>query len=214
MKKAFFIRSAPYDYLVEGLDLFDSFEAVIQKKYNPPLLETGKKTLKENVPNEVFNTKIVYSSSEKRCIDTGKLITKNVITLPLLSEIEYSMYDFIDKENFYKEGKPDVNKARKAFVNGLINNKLQEKYIHVINRIEELMKFILNNDKDNAVYISHGFFLKVIEAYIRDKSIKDNTKRLLEYFDGSHETFKFCEGYQVEIGNNTIKFSTYIKQKE
>ena len=84
--------------------------------------------------------------------------------------------------------------------------------MEVILRIEKIL-MLSKSGEENILFISHGFFLKVIEAYIRDKSIKENPINLLKYFDGSHETFKFCEGFVVIYEREEFVFRTYIRNK-
>lgn len=213
MKKIYILRSAPYDYLVKGKTLYESFDLVAQGKFSPKVnKEVGKQllvpTFKQKNPNDIF----VICSRQKRSIETAQFIANKIQTTNLLIEVGYKMDDFISKKSFYsKNGKPDVDKARRNFVSALIRNKLQEKYNSVINRIEKIFEIIRNTDEKYVVLISHGFFMKIIEAYIKDAEIKNSPKKLLKYFSGRHETFHFCEGFVLGEEGGTFKFKKYIR---
>lgn len=213
MKKIFVIRSAPYDYLIKGKTLYESFDLVAQGKFSPKINnEIGRKLLglifKQENKNDIF----VICSRRKRSIETAQIITKKIRATNLLIEVDYKMGEFISETSFYgTHDKPDVDKARRSFVNALIHDKLQEKYNSVMSRIEKIVKVVSSADEKYIVLISHGFFMKIIEAYIRDPKIKNNPKKLLKYFSGRHETFHFCEGFVVGEQKGDFKFKKYIR---
>lgn len=214
-KTAYFLRSAPYNYIVPGKNLYQSFDLVARKKYDPHLIERAGDFFKQNVPKEVFHTQESFTSSDKRCIQTADFLEVSYETSPLLSEVRYIMGNLIKESEFFEQnGKPNVNKARKVFVNNLIGNKLEESYASVISRIDKLMTIIKQNELTCITMFSHGFYLKIIEAYIKNPSIKDDPCKLLQYFNGSNETFRFCEGFKVEINNDNVKFIRYIRNKK
>jgi broad specificity phosphatase PhoE len=210
-KQIYFLRSAPYDYAIPGVNLYQSFNLVARKVLSPPIQENKIDNISRRLLYTLKDTQVVFSSAQKRSIDTAKLIGKNVKVLDVLKEVEYFMEDFITEEEFYENGVANVQKARTAFVHGFIENKLQEKYVDVISRIEILLSILYNVPEDKVVLFSHGFYLKIIEAYIKEPEIKDNPNNLLSYFDGKSETFKFCEGFIITQENDTVTFDRYLK---
>ena len=105
MKIVYFLRSAPYDYLIEGFDLYDSFDLVARKKADPDINPT---TIRIRIPNVS-----VFCAPDKRCFSTAKLICNEPKRLGLLSEIGYSMAEIMPKSEFFGiDGKPDVTKAK------------------------------------------------------------------------------------------------------
>lgn len=213
MTKIFVLRSAPYDYLIKGKTLYESFDLVAQGKFSPKVNnEVGKQllapTFKQRSPNDIF----VICSRRKRSIETAQIITKKIRATNLLVEVDYKMGDFISQTSFYgTRSKPNVDKARRSFVNALVQDRLQEKYNSVLNRIEKIFEVISSTDKKYIVLISHGFFMKIIEAYIKDPEIKYNPKKLLKYFSGRTETFHFCEGFVLVEEKGVFKFKKYIR---
>lgn len=209
----YFIRGAPYKYLVKGENLYRSFDKVARKDFDPDLTSESKRFFFKNIPKDILSSNLIFHSPNKRSKNTALLISRNVTELNLLSEINYSMKNFISEDEFFKDSKPNVNRARKSFFYGLINNKLIEKYEEVIKRIEKLLIICCSSKKESILFISHGFFMKVIEVYIKDSKIKNDPNLLLNYFDGEKETFRFCEGFKLNYQNNKVTFDSYIRNK-
>lgn len=211
-KQVFIIRTAPYDYQIDGKNLYQSFNAVAKREIEVSIKPAARDLLGTDL---FFDIDSVYCSPRKRSIQTAKLITSHPKVFEELMEIGFKMEDFISEQNFYdKQGNPNVLVARKAFVKALIGSELKESYEEILRRIEFLLKLILEDKSDKVLIFSHGFFMKIIEAYIKDRSIQDNPKNLLKYFDGSSETFKFCEGFILELNDGKFEFNTYIRKTE
>lgn len=208
----YFLRSAPYDYKIQKKSLYESFNEVAKRVVSPKLTNGARKTFFATVPDDVLLCREIFSSPNTRSVETARLISKHPKILSSLVEIGYSMEDFISENEFLVDNKPDVTRARQGFVNAFIQNKTKEKYLHVIKRIENVLSTCCLSGENKIAVISHGFYLKVIEAYIRDKSIKHYPNRLLNYFDGKKETFKFCEGFIIEIKKEKLIFVSYIRQ--
>ncbi|MDO8503938.1 MAG: histidine phosphatase family protein [bacterium] len=211
-KRIFIIRTTPYDYLIPGMNLYQSFNAVAKRKVEISVKPEAKEYFRKNLPIEILNTNSVYCSPRKRSIQTANFILSDPRVLEELIEVKFEMEDFITEKGFYdKQGNANVQKARKAFVKALVNNKLGESYKEVIQRIESLLKMISQDRSNKILVFSHGFFMKIIEAYVKDSSVKNRSKNLLKYFDGSSETFKFCGGFILEFENGEFEFNSYIK---
>lgn len=206
MHKIYFLRTAPYAYLLKGADLYDSFDLVATRKKDVGVLHQ-----QIILPKNLKNISCVFSSPTKRSKQTAAFVGKSKI-LESLYEVEYSMHEFITKEDFFAGGQPNVTKARKAFVSSLITNKLQESYSSVIQRVETTLA-VLSHVEGDAVVFTHGFFLKIIEAYIHDKSINTNFQKLLHYFSGDTETFHFLEGFTVISHSGQFTFKDYVKKE-
>lgn len=213
-KQIFIIRTAPYNYQIKGMNLYQSFDVVAKREKDVVIKSKADDFLGKNVPEEIRNIDSVYCSPRKRSIQTANLISTNRTVLNELMEIKFKMENFIsEREFFVNKGKPNVKKARKAFVKALIKNELEESYIKVFKRVEALLQVISQDDANKILVFSHGFFMKVVESYIKDKRIKSNPKRLLKYFNGDLETFKFCEGFVLEFTGKGYKFHSYIRNK-
>ena len=214
-KQIFFIRTAPYTYKIKNHNLYESFNVVATRKKDISLRRDSSEYFLRNIPKVVFSIDLVFCSPTKRSIKTAKFITSKPQVFHELYEVFYSMNNFINEVEFFDaDKKPNVQKARTGFVQGLINNRLQESYGQAIRRVEDILKILEQVTDGKVVVVTHGFFLKIIEAYIKDKSIKNNPRRLLKYFDGKKETFKFCEGFVVDYKNKKFVFDRYIRNRK
>lgn len=194
------VRTAPYNYSIAGCNLYESFNQVAKKMIDPPILASVNLLLIKKITKENSNFETVYCSPRKRSVQTAQLFSQNPTILPELSEVCYEMENFIEPDSFFSaSGTPQVQRARIAFVYALVNNKLEETYQQVINRIESFLKIISKQKSNNKLIFSHGFIMKIMEAYIQDQSIKDTPSKLLQYFDGKSETFHFLEGFSFKL---------------
>lgn len=214
-KVIYFLRSAPYNYLIHGQNLYHSFDLVAKKIVDPPLKSGARKYFDRNVPKGVYRSNQVYTSKDQRAIQTGQFVNGNTKTLNLLKEVRYSMSNFISEQDFYGlDNKPQTDKARKAFVSALVGNHLEEGYNNLFKRIKILIKYISKEDFESVTIITHGFLLKIIEAYLRDPEVAKNPVRLLSYFSGESQTFSFCEGFVATQSQFSIRFKRYIRNKK
>lgn len=213
MKKTiYFIRTAPYDYQERSKTLYESFDLVATRIKDPSLNTHAKDHFLKNIDSRYFLSADIYCSPTLRSQQTAAFVGKEYATLPELYEINYSMSDFINESEFFSNGSnPNVTKARKAFVNALLEGKTQEKFKSVIKRIKVLLQIIQTKESQKVVVFTHGFFMKVIEAYIRNAEIEKNYLLLLDYFSGDSETFKFCEGFKVVEEKTNLLVKDYIR---
>ncbi len=211
----YFLRSAPYDYILPGRTLYQSFDDVARRKSDPPLRKNANVLFLEQIPHISAKQYLVLYAPSKRSKQTAEFFEKATMREePLLAEIEYSMQQVIDEELFYDStGKPDIMRARQSFVDSFIHNTLEEPYREVIGRIEKLLDQLKQEQYSTIMLISHGFFLKVIESYIRDKGIVDDPIQLKFYFTGETETFHFCEGFIAEQQNRHVRILSYVRNK-
>lgn len=213
-KQIIFLRSAPYDYLMGENDLYDSFDLVARGTVDPGLNEGALEKLKQVSAKLPFKPCVVYSSGLLRSRQTARVIGAKVIVREELGEVKYRMKEFISRSDFYSlEARPNINKARRLFIKSLVNNKLSESYSQVMARAMALLTLIGREPYAKIGVVSHGFFLKIVESLIRDRTIETIPLRLLNYFNGQRETFKFGEGYCVRLAKNNFSFIGYIRNK-
>lgn len=204
MKKIYFLRSAPYNYIFDkARDLYENFDLVAKGAYNPSIDKSFNLNFK-------IKANLIFSSPSIRSIQTANLYGKEYKEVNLLSEVRYKMSDFIFKNEFFdKKMEPNIDLARSKFVSALINSSLSENFNEVIDRIDKLFSLLKKEDVKIIICISHGFMLKIIESYIKDRRLKDNPKLLLKYFSGKKETFKFNSGFLVNL-NDDFNFVKYV----
>lgn len=210
MKTLYFVRTGPYEYKIPGRDLYDSFNVVAIRECDPGLKDGATEYIAQHLSQIVPASDLILTSPTRRSSMSGKSINNTIYSSPLLYEVKYRMDNFIDRNDFYINNVPNVTKARKAFVRALIDSELEESYSEVLKRVSSLLELVNARSATTIVLFSHGFFLKIVEAYIRDQEIITKPQKLLRYFTGEVETFKFCEGFVVEENNKSFTFRHYI----
>lgn len=203
------IRSLPYSYQVQGLDLYDSFDVVATRKIDPKILQPTECQV-ECLRNAADSAEVVYASDTRRAHGTASFLRKQVITTKLLREVKYSMDDFLDKNSFY-EMECNVAYARKKFFRGYADNRLRETHAQVVQRIEQLFAILEQDNIENIVLVSHGFFIKLIEAYVRLPDFRTDPKKLFTMYDGDRPTYGFAGGICLNRNHGIIQFNQTLE---
>lgn len=203
-KKVYLMRSAPYEYMVPGMNLYQSFDVIGKGEYEVEIDEPQLAHFAQKIPPQLKNG-VVLSSPRLRSVQTALLLTPRPVVAEELREVGYSMIEFISESEFFNaDGSPNVTKARKAFVHALIEDRLSEKFAELIERIEKILARVVQMPNKKVVMISHGFFMKIFEAYMLDAEIKKEPRRLLKYFSGEKEAFHFGDVVEFEQKGNNL----------
>lgn len=193
MKKC--IRTAPYSYLIEGLDIYDGFDMIARGKHQPhikPLNRAGLNTLyalRSRKPK-------VFTAMDIRSIETAHLISQNVIKTNLLNDITYEMSQILSKDDFMKlreNGQIDV--ARQRFMKAMVSDEITESFSDIVSRVESVLKLV--QAEQNFVLVSHSFFMKVLEAWLAGYDLKKSPESFLDFYDGSSEAYEFLSGFDM-----------------
>lgn len=195
--KKYILRPAPYSYFVPGYDLYDGFDQVAKGSYNP-LIEPVTKDMQEMIRSISGYKPLVLSAPDNRSHQTAQLFSRRVEVLYMLREIEFEMSQVISRESFYALAQNDrVNSARQAFFRSLCNDRLSESFSQVMRRAQLVLTQIME-ESTSAVYISHSFFMKCIEALLDNPKCIDSPDLLLKYYSGDVPAYKFLEGFEVK----------------
>lgn len=211
MKNIMIIRSLPYTYRINGLDLYDSFDAVARREVDPHISPPTTESL-ARLKSVTEKSDLVYISDTCRSRETASFLSKSFTITPLLNEIQYSMHDFIEKDVFVTMSE-NVTYARKSFFRAYINNKLREEHKAIISRIDQIFEMIDREDAENVLLISHGFFIKLVEAYVRLPGFRFDPRQLLSLYDGSVPTYPFSGGIQIHKNDNVINFISQVSEE-
>ncbi len=205
MLKLNFIRPQKYTYLVEGKDLYDSFNLVAKGQVDPWLDTTGVKTngLQETASVGTLTATEkhkVYSSPAKRARQTAELITLDYEVLPELAEIKFTMEEIMSKQQFLSLSEVSrVNDLRRAFFERLIASELSESFAEVLARVDRLIELI-RQDTPSAAYIcSHSFFMKVAEIYLQYPEVRHKPSSLFDYYDPAELAYNFAGGFSISL---------------
>jgi hypothetical protein len=206
----YLIRPASYSYLLDGKDLYDSFDAVATNTIDVGITPEAK-PCNPPLTSPVGGTSILCAN-DRRSFQTASLLTKYPLKLDLLHEIRYEMSQVMSKTAFFGTGdKPDIIKARRSFAEALAKNRLTEKYPDVVNRAINLLNHVRDLDGEAAVLVSHGFFIKFVEIYLRRNAISHDAGLFLKYFNEDSSMFGFCEGFSARLNEGKFMFDRYLR---
>lgn len=144
---------------------------------NSELTEKGiedAKNLSERLKDIDFD--IIYSSPQKRALDTAKIIKANrdmeIITLEELKEIRFGVWQGMTlekvKEKYPREYDDYFNRPHlyKPIGDG-------ESLKDIYQRAEKAYKKILNSKAENVLVVSHGVTLKALRAIVKNISLEE-----------------------------------------
>ncbi len=186
------IKIAPYIPVFNWFSKYESYEYITKQEYSPSI-EKQKATeiLKKFKKDKFENIRYLYCSTCTRWIETAYLIKQffnikaKIIPNKCLNEIKFSIKNLISKKEFETYWSIIV---RKSFIDRFINNSLIETRTQIKKRINILEK--LNK---NSLFISHSFFMKIIQIYNLDNNLFNNPEILKNTFNIEKKTFEFLE---------------------
>lgn len=201
------ITSAPIQYSFNHLDVYDAFNLVSQGKLEAPLVQNALEIVKNHsFLFSITNIETIFTAEKGQTVDTAEILIKSgkfpnakIVKTPLLNGVSFSMKNLIPKEKFITMPQAEaLSLARKAFLEQLYENNLNESFEDLILRMEKLTS-LLKNTNDSVICISHSFYIKLFEIYTKDKSEFKNLETLIESFNSSQKPYEPLIGFDFEI---------------
>jgi phosphohistidine phosphatase SixA len=195
MKKIFVRKIFAYDPTFSGnFSRYEGYNLITLQKKSVNINKDCKIVLSGNI------TSPIYHSPLKRALQTAMKINKSLgldlEELAELSEIKFNLKQLLTEEQFNYYGS---NLVRKRFIEAFINDKLVEKRKEIKERINKLLKKLNNLPDGNYLLISHSFFMKLLQFYLKDKTLFENSIILKKYFNLRKKTFEFGKGFEFDV---------------
>jgi len=203
--KTYIISSAPIQYEIPPYDLYDSFDLVSKGKLKAPLLPEARKIIRDfNFPFDITSVKTILTAEGGQTFETAQLIVdvKNlqnvkIIQTPNLNGVRFNMDELVSKKELMENYEETIIRARKMFVTKFFNNELLESRESVIKRMAESL-FQLQG-YNNAICISHSFYMKLLEIYISNQEKFDNLDDLLAAFNPDNKPYELMQGFWINL---------------
>lgn len=186
------IRTARYDYRVEGYDLYDSYDLVAQ---NQAETQIDTRSLSKK---DFTRYKQIVSSPAMRSMQTAANISEAYSVTDLVREIDYTMAQIMSKEEFIELGGKATTVARMRFFKRLFSNELGESLEDVMARADKLKKK-LSSMEDAVLVVSHAFFMKFFEIYCKDPEACKTYDSFRAIYDGSQKAYDFLSGFSIDL---------------
>jgi broad specificity phosphatase PhoE len=163
--------------------------ALIAKKKLDPSIEDGE-AFKKN-----FDT--VFCSSLKRGIQSAKRYSNTKIEkLSLLDEISFDLTQLLSKEEYKRFGS---NLVRQRFVEAFVTDNLDESRKSLKSRIKILIKKLEELPEGDYLLVSHSFFMKIVEVFLKEDSLFDNPDLVRKHFNTDNKTYEFGSGFEFKL---------------
>ncbi len=206
MKKVFIISSAPIDYEIASYDRYDSFNLISFGKLHAPLQAGARNEVSNfHFPFEVTSIGIIMTAEGGQTFDTAEMIKEvkdlddiKIIQTPNLNGIRFSMDQLVGKEEFIESYKTAIVKARTMFVEKFFKDQLLESR----KSIEERMSSLIARLKElsgNVMCISHGFYMKLLEIYIKSLDKFESLESLIDAFEPTKKPYEPLQGFSIEL---------------
>jgi len=190
MKKIYVRKILKYDPTFGGkLSKYKGYSLIGLQKIDPRI-EKGKRL------NFNKNVSLVFCSELKRGQETAKTYGFEFKILDLLNEIKFNLGDLLAEHEYSKFGSALV---RKRFVEKFIKDELEEKRIAIKKRITNLLKLLRELPEGSYMLISHSFFMKILETYLKEDNLFEEPILVKKYFDINHKTFDFGKGFEFNV---------------
>lgn len=155
---------------------------IICKLASETLNPAVDKTYTENLISKLFteglfdNIEVIYSSPSSRCQSTANLLKKyieksggrnniNVVTIEEANEVSFDLKKIYSSKNIADF---DISKINNEVFSAMINGENCEPMNDIQNRVKNIFLNILSN-KNKKLVITHDFFMRVIELYIKNQ---------------------------------------------
>lgn len=169
--------------------LFDAYNAVVNRRYDPPILNYEKYQSSDTT---------AFSSPSLRARQTAKVYVKQKPTITaLLAEVSFDMSKLLTRLEFEQSGSTLV---RQRFKRDFIANELGESHEILKKRIDDLLKLCKSTNCSTVFCFSHSFFIKLIEAYVLSNYLLfDDPKIIHNYLNSKQSTYPYGKGLTLKI---------------
>lgn len=195
MKKIFVRKIFPYDPTFAGkYTKYQGYSLITLKKEDPGVRESKLLVLPEPPA-------IIFTSSLRRGIGTGRLIgkqygTKEQRSLSELNEVLFDLRFLLTEEEYNLMGSDLV---RKRFIEAFIADKLAESRNHIKTRMNKVLDLVESLTTESYLFISHSFFMKLLQIYMEDSRLFEKPGILMDKFDPTKKTFEFGKGFEFNL---------------
>lgn len=196
MKKLIFRKIFPYNPTFGGkYSVYQGYCLITLQTKSPGIEEELEIKILDKLEN------IIFSSPLKRARETSRSIAKKyksqkIIVLEELKEVMFDLKSLLTEEEYLKEGS---NLVRKRFIESFIKDQLVEKRAEIKSRVDSARDILSKYPVGNYLLISHSFFMKILQIYLKNNKLFDHPEILSKEFDYKLKTFEFGEGFEFDL---------------
>jgi broad specificity phosphatase PhoE len=172
--KITFLRHGP---LLEPFDNYNELSlhelSQLAKQEIDPSVDTSKINVGISTNDYLLKKyDVLYVSESQRTSDTAAELSKTIslppeIKLQELNEIVFDPSKLVSEKEYDKE---KLSIIRKRLFKALVDNTNIESGKKVAQRIQKIDRVLKENQADTALLITHGFFMRYLDIFYRQKS--------------------------------------------
>lgn len=196
MKKIIVSKTLAYDPTFGGqYSRFDGYSLITLQQKSPKISSmTLLKTPKVKV-------NAIFCSPLRRGVQTAEIFGQvlnqgNIIEVEELKEVLFDLKSLVSENEFKEKGSTLV---RQRFIDAFIQDQLLESRTRLKERAESLLQRIANLDGRTYLLISHSFFMKLLQIYLKNNNLFDQPELLQKYFDVTKKTFDHGDGFSFYV---------------
>lgn len=192
-------KIARYDPTMGGkYTKYDGYCLSTKFAIDPPLVEGAYEEVYEAV--RTLRANIVLHSVLLRGRQTAEYISKtrgvNSMKLPDLNEIPFSLAQLVTEDEYTQFGS---NLVRARFIRAFEDDSLLEKRNDIQDRVKRIYDFLRELDEPSVALVSHSFFMKILEAIVKNVPIFEEPSRLSEVINLGQRTYPYATGFDFTL---------------
>lgn len=195
MTHIYFRKILKYDPTINGkYSKYVGYSKITSQEIDPGIEFPIEHSL--NIPPSLEPT--VFSSKLLRSVQTVNQYfnEKEIIYLKELNEIQFELTSLLSKKEYEEEGS---NLVRQRFIEAFIEDNLVEKRRETQARMDQLIKNFSSLKSGNYLVVSHSFFMKLLDIYLKNRNLFQQPTIIRKHFDFREKTFEFGEGFDFLI---------------
>lgn len=191
MKTITIIKTAEYDPTMNGQHSFYQGYCLSTLQVSQPHINSVEH------PSISLQVKSVFCSTLTRSQETAQFFIERPMPSKLLDEIRVDLSKLLSEDEFKTFGS---SKVRERFLVAFAQDKLLESRADVFTRIRMLLSYLRSKSQSDLLCVSHSFFMKVLEAYIRtDGAIEKHPELLSGFISLEKHTYPYMEGFKFKL---------------
>lgn len=205
MTKVSILKTAKYNPIKDDLSKYESLDLITKGKYSPSIVADSREIVLAVDKGAVSGADFIFHSPSLRTRQTAEAIRQilssnaTLVETPFLSEVYFSLKDLVSQKEYEEQGS---NLVRKRFIESFMaNDKKIESRELLLARINNLFGLLKSQKYQGKkiVCVSHSFFMKVFEVYLKELTLFENPTLLSKHFDWQKRTFEFCQGFYINV---------------
>jgi len=205
MTKVSILKTAKYNPIQDNLSKYESLDLITKGEYSPPITADFHEIVLAVDKEAVSDADFILHSPSLRAAQTAQIIKETLgpkavlLETPYLSEVKFSLKDLVLQKEYEEQGS---NLVRKRFIESFMaNDKKIESRELLLSRINGLFDLLKSHEyqEKRIVCISHSFFMKILQIFLKEPTLFENPTLLSKYFDWQKRTFEFCQGFYINV---------------